>query len=310
MSNAMSSGAPAIRMRDVVKTYHGVRALDGLSFDVPKGAICGLVGPNGAGKTTCFGVIGGYLAVKSGEVDVLGAGPFSIAKHAGRIGMTPQDAALESHLRVRVQLAQLARLQGIAGGDVEREVDRVLELVGLLSERNKRIGHLSHGMRRRVTLAQAFLGNPELILLDEPTSGLDPELVAQVRDLIGFLRGDRTVLVSSHVLADLEAVCDHVVFMERGRATKDGALADVTRRSEQVAVHFEGDVPDLVEAKAKLPQLEISVQKSMIVAQARHASSPQEINASLLPVLLQCGVRIVEVRTGESLESAYLQTKK
>lgn len=300
----------AIRMREVVKTYHGVRALDGLSFEVPRGAICGLVGPNGAGKTTCFGVIGGYLAIKSGEVDVLGLGPFSIAKHAGRIGMTPQDAALESHLRVRVQLAQLARLQGIESSEVEREVDRVLDLVGLSKERAKRIGHLSHGMRRRVTLAQAFIGNPELILLDEPTSGLDPELVAQIRDLIGFLRGDRTVLVSSHVLADLEAVCDHVVFMEKGKTTRDGALADVTRRSEQVAVRVEGDIPDLTDAKARLPQLELSVNKNLIVAQARHASSPQEINAVLLPVLLQAGAQIVEVRTGESLEAAYLQTKR
>lgn len=300
----------AIELTDVVKTYHGVRALDGLSFAVPRGAICGLVGPNGAGKTTCFGVIGGYLSIKSGKVDVLGLGPFSIAKHAGRIGMTPQDAALQEHLRVGVQLGQLARLQGIETGQVDREVDRVLELVGLSAERDKRVGFLSHGMRRRVTLAQAFVGNPELILLDEPTSGLDPELVAQIRDLIGFLRGDRTVLVSSHVLADLEAVCDHVVFMEKGKVTKDGALSDVTRRSEQVAVRIEGDVPDLVEAKAKLPQLEISVRKNIIVAQARHTSSAQDINAALLPVLLQAGAAIVEVRTGESLEEAYLQTKR
>ena len=181
----------ALRLDNVVKNYGGFRALDQLSFTVPRGSICG---PDRSqtvlAKRPVSVVIGGFLTAKYGTIDVLGHGSFSIAKHAGRIGMTPQDAVLDGHLKVGVQLAQLARLQLIGRDRVETEVARVLEHVGLSAQRDKRIAQLSHGMRRRVALAQAFIGSPELILLDEPTSGLDPELVAQVRELIGSLRGE------------------------------------------------------------------------------------------------------------------------
>ena len=296
---------PALVLERVTKRYGRVTALDGLSLSIPRGVVCGMIGPNGAGKTTTYGIAGGFIEADGGRVDLLGDGPFDPAKHRGRITLLPQDCELNPHTPVRDLLAFLAKLQGMSAKQSVREADRVLDLVALTDRAQSRVRQLSHGMKRRVAVAQALLGDPELVLLDEPTNGLDPELVVRMRELFVGQRGRRTLVVSSHVLAELEAACDHVVFLERGRCVKQGPIAEVTGRGARVRIALEKKVEvDL----AALPGLELrwDGDTAIISADGHDAAS---LNAAVLPLLLAAGARILEVRSGESLEAAYLTSR-
>ncbi len=281
----------AIRCAGLVKRYKKNRALDGLVLTVPAGAICGLVGPNGAGKTTTMSILAGFLVPDEGTVDLLGRGPFSPETHRGRVGILPQDAELPPASTPRQLLTVWARLQGLDGPGARRAVDQVLEDVLLSDRADARVGTLSHGMRRRVTVASALLGDPELVLLDEPTSGLDPAQARHLRERIAAERGRRTVLVSSHNLAELEQICDWVVFIDKGRCVRAGAIAALTGRDREVYVRL---APPLPPGRAELVTLRVA-----------EGVAVEDATSDLLRELLAEGARIVEVRRGESLERRY-----
>ncbi len=293
----------ALRLSRVHKRYGRTVALDGIDLDVPRGALLGLVGPNGAGKTTLFGVVGGMVRADAGAVDVLGEGPFDPARHAGRVTLVPQDCELNPHSSARQLLTFYARLQGAGKRQAERDADRVLELVRLSDRAGSRVRQLSHGMRRRLAVAQALLGDPELVLLDEPTGGLDPHLVVEMREVLRAQRGTRTLVVSSHILADLEQTCDHVAFLEAGRVLESGPVAEVTRRGGVLRVLLEAPIElEGIEALAPFsPRLDGD--GLILELGARDAA---EVNAVALPALLAHGARVLEVRLGASLESAYM----
>src|SRR5690606_33106172 len=160
----------------------------------------------------------------AGEIDLLGRGPLSPQQHPGSLTMLPQDCELSPHVTLRQLLTHYARLQGATAAEAALDVTARLDEVAPRHRAGARIKTLSHGMRRRVAIAQALLGQPELVLLDEPTSGLDPELVVRMRDVFASHRRKRTLVVSSHNLLELEALCDHVVFIERGRCTRTGSM--------------------------------------------------------------------------------------
>ncbi len=298
----------ALSLRGVHKAYGKTVALRGLDLSVPVGALVGLIGPNGAGKTTAFGIVGGTVRPDTGTVDVLGAGPFDPARHAGRVGLLPQDSELNPHTPVRQLLRFFARLQGLGARDAATEADRVLALVELRERAGSKIRQLSHGMRRRVAVAQALLGKPELVLLDEPTSGLDPDLVVRMRELLAKERGKRTLVVSSHVLADLEAICDHVVFLEAGRVTKAGPLAEVTGRGEIVVLVLEGP-PPLEALRAAMPDLAAEADGTALSVRVPPDQDVAAVNATLVPWLLEHGARLLEIRRGKTLESAYMERR-
>jgi len=299
----------ALVLSGVRKAYGKRVALAGLDLTAPRGAITGLVGPNGAGKTTCFGIVGGLLAPDAGHVDVLGRGRFDPATQAGRLGLLPQDAELPGHARVDGMLRYFARLQGLTRAAAEREVARVLDLMALRDRAHSRVRELSHGMRRRVAVAQALLGDPELVLLDEPTSGLDPHLVVSVRDVLRAQR-DRgiSLVVSSHVLSDLEAICDHVVFIEAGRAIKSGALAAVTGRGRIVRFALARPLV-LATLQARLPDLVLHGNGSQLVVEAPPGSEIGALNQRVLRELLALDAGVLEMRLGHSLEEAYLDER-
>ncbi len=293
----------ALRLRNVTKSYGANVALAGLSFEVPSGGVCGLVGPNGAGKTTTMGIVAGLIRPDAGDVDVLGAGPFSHATHAGRVSILPQDCELDPHLSIVSLLTWLGRLQGMAPPDASREAVSALERVGLNERRNSRIRELSHGMRRRVTLAQALIGSPELVILDEPTSGLDPELVVRMRELFREQGARSTLIISSHVLSELEAVCDSVVFLEAGRCVWSGALDEVTGAGARVQILFAEAVSPI-----RLPvEVTCDWQPQSLAISIPPDRSVAEVNAAVLPALLAAGMPIAEVRRGQSLEASYLE---
>ncbi len=295
----------ALALREVRKSYGRVTALDGLSLEIPRGVICGLVGPNGAGKTTTFGVVGGLIQSDGGEVQILGEGPFDPRRHVGRVTLLPQDCELNPHTPVRELLRFYGRLQGLGAAQSAREADRVLELVALEDRAAARVRQLSHGMRRRVAVAQALLGDPALVLLDEPTSGLDPDLVARMRSIIASQRGQRTLVISSHLLAELEAVCDHVIFLEAGRCVASGSLAEVTGRRTTVRVLLEEPAP-LDALRALLPGVELRAGDRTITLVVPAGETPSAFNRRALSALLEVGAEILELRRGRSLEATWL----
>lgn len=300
----------ALSLQGVRKAYGARVALDGLDLEAPRGVITGLIGPNGAGKTTCFGVVAGLLACDAGSVNVLGRGPFDAGVHAGSLGLLPQDAELPGHARVDTVLVHFARLQGFTRQAAERDVDRVLELMSLRDRARSRIRDLSHGMRRRVAVAQALLGDPELILLDEPTSGLDPHLVVSMREALRAQRERGTsLIVSSHVLSDLEAICDHVIFIEAGRAINSGSLAAITGRGRVVRFTL-ATALSRAELVSRLPDLRFSGSEDVLEVEVPADVDLATLNRRVLRTLLDLDASVLEIRMGNSLEQTYLRERE
>jgi ABC-2 type transport system ATP-binding protein len=198
------------------KSYGDHDALKNISFELKVGQPIALVGPNGAGKSTLFGLLSGYMAATSGEARVFGHKVGS-PELIGRIGGLPQDALFDPNLTLLQQLSYLARLQGYSRKGSKKEGLRVLELMKLADVHKETITALSHGMKKRVAIAQALMGSPELILLDEPTAGLDPENARNIRQQITELSSETTFIVSSHNLSELERMCSQVIHLEQGQ---------------------------------------------------------------------------------------------
>ncbi|WP_417347370.1 ABC transporter ATP-binding protein [Ferrimonas sp.] len=212
-----------IEARGLTKSYGSKIALDGVDLNLAASGSIALVGPNGAGKTTLMSLICGYLRPSKGEIRVLGEAPGGSAL-LGRIGALPQDAQLDPGFSVGIQLSHYAALQGIP--KPKEEARRVLELVQLSETFNSLPQSLSHGMRKRVTIAQALIGQPELVLLDEPTAGLDPANARAVRELVNRLRGQCRFIISSHNLEELQKMCDTVLHIDHGRLSNQVAVDD------------------------------------------------------------------------------------
>ncbi len=299
---------PAIELKAIRKRYGSTVALDGLDLSIPRGVVGGVVGPNGAGKTTAFGVIAGLIRPQSGTVNLLGDGPFDARRHAGRITILPQDSALNPDVTVRGLLQHLARLQGADQGRAAAEVARVVDQVGLGDRLHSRIRELSHGMRRRVAVAQCLLGNPEVVLLDEPTAGLDPELVVRMRHVFREQGKRSTLLISSHMLSELEATCDHIVMMERGKVVEAGAAATIRGVESVVRLTLTVE-PPLDRLQAALPSATVTWEGSTLVVETAEATSPAAINSVVLPILLEVGVGIEAIDAGRSLEESYMASQ-
>jgi len=206
------------------KRFGSVKALNNLNLELDAGEPIALIGPNGAGKTTLFSVLCGYLRPSTGNVSVLGEKPGSSAL-VGRLTSMPQDALMDPQFSVGRQLVHYARLQGLSKKAAKMDMLRVLERVQLADAAKMKPEALSHGMRKRVALAQALLGKPEIVLLDEPTAGIDPPNVKIIRDLVSELSDSITFVVSSHNLDELERLCKSVVYLEQGELKQTGAVA-------------------------------------------------------------------------------------
>ena len=300
--------AHALHLRGLRKAYGKTRALDGLDLAVPAGSLFGLVGANGAGKTTLMSIGVGLLQADGGEIDVLGAGPFHPVRHAGRVALLPQDSRLPLHARVGELLHFYGRLQGVPAADLPAQVDRLLHWVNLADRARAQVRTLSHGMMRRLTIAQAFLGNPELIFLDEPMSGLDPREVARIRQLLLQRRGGQTVVISSHILSELEALCDTVAFVDKGKLLRQDTLHAMMRRHRRITYRVRPAPLPLDRLRAALPDAEWAVENggTELVALTTDGTDAAALNAAVLSILLESGVGIEEVRRGSDLETEYL----
>jgi ABC-type multidrug transport system ATPase subunit len=222
----------AVNIMDISRSFGPVRALDHVSFDVPKNSIFGVLGPNGAGKTTLFSVMSGFLKPETGKVSILGETDASKLK--GRLSILPQDARFQPNIPIIDQLVFYLRLLGRGKEQAGAEVRRMLSTVDLDTEHYMAAASLSHGMYKRLALAQAFLGDPEVVILDEPTSGLDWKSTENVRQIIKSLKARSTVLVSSHDMDEMRVLCDHVAVLDRGKLVASGAVETVTGASVSV----------------------------------------------------------------------------
>ncbi len=228
----MTSAQPlAIRAESLVKNYQTDwngrrrRALDGVSLAVPQGGVCGLVGPNGSGKSTTLKLLAGLLQPDAGMCELLGQ-PVARTVAAGQVGYLPETPGLPEYLTGEEFLRELAQLS--CRRSIDDQIACSLALVGLTAEAKRRVREYSKGMRQRLGLAQAVLGDPTVVLLDEPASGLDPRAADQLGDAIKQLRAQgRTVLLTSHFLPQAEEWCDQLVMLEKGRVVFDGSSAEV-----------------------------------------------------------------------------------
>jgi ABC-2 type transport system ATP-binding protein len=226
----MSVTAPAIEVSHLVKSYAGVAAVNDISFSVARGEILGFLGPNGAGKSTTMRILTGYLPATSGHVSICGVPAATQPDEVKRrIGYMPENNPLPEDMRVSEYLYFRGRLKELPRRKLSPRIDEVLELCDLKRVRHKMIGKLSKGYRQRVGIAEAILAEPPVIIMDEPTIGLDPHQILIVRDLIASLRGRMTVLISSHILPEIEVTCDRVLIINQGRVVAQGTPADLRR---------------------------------------------------------------------------------
>jgi ABC-2 type transport system ATP-binding protein len=219
-----------IEVAHLHKRYGDLSAVEDVSFTAAPGQILGFLGPNGAGKTTTMRIITGFLPATSGTVRVEGFDVFEqSAEVRRRIGYLPETPPLYNDMLVVPYLRFAAKLRGMARGDIEAALDRVLKACALTNVAGRVLGHLSKGYRQRVGLAQAILANPEVLILDEPTAGLDPKQIIETRELIRSLAPNRTIVLSTHILAQVVAVCEKVVIISDGRIVVEDLLANLTR---------------------------------------------------------------------------------
>jgi ABC-2 type transport system ATP-binding protein len=226
-----------IEVQNLTKRYGQHVALDGVSFSVGRGEVVGFLGPNGAGKSTTMRILTTFIAATSGTVRVGGdcvfEQPMRVRK---RLGYMPENNPLPLDLRVTDYLKFRAQLKRLANGDSANRIAGVMEQCGVADVAGRFIGQLSRGYRQRVGMADALLGKPELIVLDEPTAGLDPNQVRSVRKLVRDLAGGHTVLISSHILSEIEMTCDRVVILHEGRLLASGALDELMAKANAAIV--------------------------------------------------------------------------
>lgn len=245
-----------IEVVNLTKRFPRHEAVRGISFSVEKGEIIGFLGPNGAGKTTTLRMLTGYLPPTSGTARVAGHDVYRDSIAARRsIGYMPENVPLYDDMRVREYLRFRANLKGLGNRDAKRRVEEVIETCGLDSVKKKMIGVLSKGYRQRVGLADALVHSPELLILDEPTNGLDPNQIRQIRELIRQLAEQHTVLLSTHILSEVEATCSRVIIIDGGKIKAQDTprnLVEGMRAAGKVQLEVQGDFQTVSGAISRL----------------------------------------------------------
>lgn len=238
----------SIVVNNVTKLYNQQKALDSVSFSIPTGEVVGLLGPNGAGKSTLMKIITGYIKQTDGAVEVNGNNTLNTEfDFRAEIGYLPENNPLYVDMYVKEYLLWVASIYKL-GKASDGRVKELIDITGIGYEQNKKIGSLSKGYRQRVGLAQALIHNPKLLILDEPTSGLDPNQIIEIRNLISEIGKDKTVILSTHIMQEVEAICKRIIIINRGKLVADGSTSEVRALSSgfghQVLVEFVEEVSE------------------------------------------------------------------
>jgi ABC-type multidrug transport system ATPase subunit len=309
----MPANESALNVIKVSRSFGKIKALEDVSFAVNPQSIFGLLGPNGAGKTTLFSIAANFIRADEGTVEVLGVDAKRISQLKGRLTILPQGAQFQRNVPILEQLVLFRLLDGKNRKEAEAEVKRTLERVGLGDYIHRGVYSLSHGMIGRLGVAQAFLGDPEVILLDEPTSGLDPKNARQIRDLIRELKSRATVVMSSHNLAEVQELCDHVAILDKGRLVMTGSVEEITRAARQLELRLSRSLSQ--EELQRLTEIE-GVSGIRTLGTERYTLSldlggmedkADQITNTLLRMLLGWGITPRSFREGASLEEHFLR---
>jgi len=291
-----------ISCQGINKLYGSKQALNNVTFELEQGTTTALVGPNGAGKTTLFSILCNYHLPSSGQVSILGHKPGSNALF-GQVGALPQDAQLDPRFAIKHQLELYAKLQGFSKKQASIECQRVLDIVDLSQTLNERPGALSHGMRKRVSIAQALIGEPKLIMLDEPTAGLDPANAKNIRQLVMDLSGQVDFVISSHNLDELEKLCDTVLLLKQGQLSQQKVGQVSSDMSRSMTLLLEGNQDNaqaIIEQLSSVSSVE-ALNKQEFILHYNATQSPN-FDIELLQALAQHNLNYRQLTKGLSLE--------
>ncbi len=303
-----------IEVEHLTKRYGPRTAVEDVSFRVDRGEIVGFLGPNGAGKSTTLRMLTGFLAPTGGAIRIDGVDALARPVEAKqRIGYMPESCPLYPEMRVREYLRDRAELKGVARKQIAPSIERSLEQASVMEAGDRIIGQLSKGTRQRVGLADALIADPPILVLDEPTAGLDPNQIRQVRDLVRALAGKKTVLVSTHILPEVEATCDRVVIIHRGKVVTEGtpeALRTRAAGAGVVAIEGRGSESAFRAALAGVPDVEIDSIESLasgVVRMRLRAPDAEESSERVFAAIAGAGLVLRELRRerAASLEEVF-----
>jgi ABC-2 type transport system ATP-binding protein len=309
-----------IQVQELTKRYAGNTAVDHVSFEVQKGQIVGFLGPNGAGKTTTMRMLTCFLPPTSGSATVAGfdvlEAPMEVKR---RIGYLPESPPLYDEMRAADYLAFVAKLKGLRGPELAKRVDYVLDRCAVADVKDKVLNKLSKGYRQRVGLAQAIVHNPDVLILDEPTAGLDPKQINDTRELIRSLAGDHTIILSTHILPEVEQTCQQVIIINKGKLVATDSVNNLQNRSRgagSVLVEIAGrqEALDTPEVKRRLET--VPGVSRVLLKESREnrfvfeveGETDRAIHADLARAIVEAGWDLNELRTAAvSLEEVFLQ---
>jgi len=311
-ATASPAGA-AIETRGLTKRFGSILALDRLDLAVPRGSIFGLLGPNGAGKTTTIRILAGLARPTAGSALVAGV-PVGLGQPElrRRLGYLDQDPRFYSWMKGRELLELVGRLYGLGGAELRTRVAGMLERTGLAGAAERRIGGYSGGMRQRLGIAQALVHAPELLILDEPVSSLDPEGRRDLLELVAGLRGEATVVFSTHVLADVERICDRVAILDRGRRVTEGPLEELLAAHARPIYNLDPAPRQEAAVAALLARLRAAPWTTDVTATAVGirvtVADPDAAAGAILPLVVACGVVLESFeRARPTLEDVFLE---
>lgn len=304
-----------IEVNNLVRRYGRHIAVDHVSFTIGKGEIVGFLGPNGAGKSTTMNILTGYLSSSEGTVKVDGQDILEYPTEIKRkIGYLPENPPLYIDMTVKEYLSFAGEIKGIHGKKRTEKMNRVMETVGIQDVSGRLIKNLSKGYKQRVGLAQALIGDPEVLILDEPTSGLDPKQILEIRDLIIEQGKDHTIILSSHILPEVSAVCKRVLIINRGRIAADGTPENLAKHilgGNHILLRLDAAESDISRALEHVPALQnLSFRESQepgTIELVAEASEDTDIRRSLSRALAAADIPILMMRSMDmSLEEIFL----
>jgi len=304
-----------ISVENLTKRYANKTAIDGVSFQVEKGEILGFLGPNGAGKTTTMRMITGYMPASGGTIKVDGYDvaeqPLEVRK---RIGYLPENPPLYTEMKVHSYLQFVGKLKGVSSSGLRDEVNRVMDLVNITDVRDRIIAKLSKGYKQRVGIAQAMLNDPPVLILDEPTIGLDPKQIHEIRDLVKGLAGNHTVVLSTHILPEVEQTCHRVIIIDHGKIVAVDTpqnLRSQIQGAARIFVEVDGPAADVLSAVKALPGVanaQIASEEGSRNRFQIESETGRDIRVDLARTLVSKGWGLLELRSENmSLEDIFIK---
>lgn len=303
-----------IEINNLVKHYGETKAVNGISFNVNKGEVLGFLGPNGAGKSTTMNIITGYLSSTSGSVKVNGHDILEEPELAKKsIGYLPELPPLYLDMTVIEYLSFIADLKKVPKAERKEQLAKILAMVKIANVSDRLIGNLSKGYKQRVGIAQALVGNPEILILDEPTVGLDPNQILEIRKLIKGLAKEHTVILSSHILSEIQAVCDRVVIINKGKVAAISTINDLSSSASmhsKLVLTFKGDLNTVVNSFKSMPgiyNVDVNMSDNDVHEIELSVESEVDIRTNVFYQMVKLNCPIIGFTTrGSSLEEMFL----